>query len=106
MRKAAIAFGLALAVSGCAVQKALVPTGGSRSDGTVELSYSFGSFEQPKVDYAQGRVAAAQRCKAWGYSDAEPFGGQKSACQASNPYGCVQTLVAVQYQCIGASTPQ
>lgn len=106
MRTMVISLGLVLTVGGCAVQKDLLPTGGSRSDGTVELSYSFGSFEKPQVDYVQGRRLAAKRCRAWGYNDAEPFGGQKTMCQASNAYGCIQTLVTVEYQCTGASTPQ
>jgi hypothetical protein len=97
----------ALALSGCAVQKEMVPTGGSRSDGTVELSYEFGMFETPKVDSAQGAATASQRCRAWGYTDAEAFGGSKSHCQAFNGYGnCLKTLVTVQYQCIGADTPR
>lgn len=96
----------ALAATGCAVQKELVPTGGSRSDGTVELSYEFGMFETPTVDATQGALTASQRCRAWGYSDAEAFGGSKSQCQAFNGYGnCLRTLVTVQYQCIGASKP-
>lgn len=101
-----VVLAAAVSLSGCAVERTLVPTGGSRSDGTVELSYSFGSFEQPKIDYAQGVDAARQRCQAWGYTDAEPFGGQKNMCQASNAYGCIETLVTIQYQCIGANKPQ
>jgi YecR-like lipoprotein len=102
-----IIFATALAMTGCAVQKELVPTGGSRSDGTVELSYEYGMFETPKIDHAQGAYAAAQRCKAWGYSDAQAFGGGKSQCQAFNGYGnCIHTLVTIQYQCIGAAQPQ
>jgi hypothetical protein len=107
MSKAVMAIGLAVALSGCAVQKELIPTGGSRSDGTVELSYEFGMFETPKVDYQQGAQSAAQRCQAWGYTDAEPFGGGKTHCQALNGYGnCLRTLVTIQYQCIGAAKPQ
>lgn len=37
-----------LLLSGCAVQKQLVPTGGSKADGTVKMSYSFGMFESLK----------------------------------------------------------
>lgn len=107
MRKAVIAIGITIALSGCAVQKDLVPTGGSRSGGTVELSYEFGMFEQPQVDLQQGARSAAKRCQAWGYSDAEPFGGQKNQCQQFNGYGnCIHTLVTIQYQCIGAAKPQ
>jgi hypothetical protein len=103
MRRAVMAIGLTIALSGCAVEKVLVPTGGSRSDGTVELSYEFGMFEKPQVDLRQGTRAAAKRCQAWGYADAEPFGGQKNLCQQFNGYGnCIRTLVTIQYQCTGA----
>lgn len=98
--------GLAIVISGCAVQKTLVPTGGSRADGTIELSYEYGEMEVPQIDIQQGAEAARQRCMAWGYSDAEAFGGQKSTCQQSGGFGCARTLVTIQYQCIGAKTPQ
>lgn len=105
MKTAVIA--LALVLSGCTVHKTLVPTGGSRADGTVEMSYEFTEFEVPKVDLRQGEELARQRCAAWGYSDAEPFGGQKNTCQALGGVGgCARTLVTIQYQCIGANTPQ
>jgi hypothetical protein len=105
--KTILIVGVAIAMTGCAVQKDLIPTGGSRSDGTVELSYEFGMFEAPKVDFQQGVSAAARRCQAWGYSDAEPFGGAKNICQAFNGYGnCIHTLVTIQYQCVGAAKPQ
>ncbi len=35
----ALLIGLTIIFSGCAVQKELVPTGGSRADGIVKLSY-------------------------------------------------------------------
>lgn len=104
--RALLLAALALA-GGCAVQKTLVPTGGSRADGTIELSYEFGPFESPQVDMGQGALVARQRCAAWGYSDAQPFGGQKSLCQQDDGFGgCNRTLVTIQYQCIGAGPPQ
>jgi hypothetical protein len=45
-------------LSGCATKKDLVPTGGSRADGTVNLSYEYGGIEQPQIDIAQGTAAA------------------------------------------------
>lgn len=107
MRFTLIMAWLAILLSGCAVQKTLVPTGGSRADGTIEMSYEYGMFETPKVDFTQGARDAAARCAAWGYADAEPFGGSKQTCQVSDMYGgCSRWLVTVQYQCIGAKTPQ
>ena len=63
--RTAIILAVATAMSGCAVQKTLTPTGGSRSDGTVKLSYVVGAFEKPVVNYAQAQSAAMQRCAAW-----------------------------------------
>jgi hypothetical protein len=87
-----------LLVSACAVHKELVPTGGSRSDGTVKMSFEVGPFEQPQIDGQQGIYSATQRCKAWGYSGAEPFGGATTICQNGN---CTRRMVTFEYQCTG-----
>lgn len=93
---------LAFGVAGCASVKTLEATGGSRSDGTVELSYEYGAFEAPQVQWERGLLTARERCAAWGYSDAEAFGGQKSTCQIPGTYQCVRFFVTVTYQCIAA----
>lgn len=90
-----------LLLSACATDKVLVPTGGSRADGTVELAYEVGGFEKPILNPGQGIAAARSRCSAWGYADAEPFGGEKRQCQYGTGYGCDRWLVTVSYQCIG-----
>ena len=70
-----VAVSAVILVAGCATQKELVPTGGSRADGVVYL---------------------------WGYAGAQPFGGQNSKCEAVNGYGdCVRFLVTMTYQCTG-----
>lgn len=84
-----------LILTGCATQKQLVPTGGSRSDGIVKMTMEFGSFESPRVDLAQAKSAAKQRCVAWGYTDVEPFNQGTRRCQN---YRCIETY---EYQCIG-----
>ena len=90
-----------LIVCGCATPKEWIPTGGSRSDGVVELSYQYGLFEEPVLDESQGRAAAADSCGAWGFSDARAFGGAISECQSTNGYGdCNSWLVTKKYQCI------
>ena len=104
--RAAIVVAIAASMSACTVAKTLTPTGGSRSDGTVKLSYQYGAFEQPKIDMQQGQQAATARCQAWGYEGAEAFGGSTEQCQQSNAYGCVSALVTVEFQCIGAQKPQ
>jgi hypothetical protein len=93
-----------MTMQGCAVPKQLVPTGGSRSDGTVKLSFEYGMFEAPKLDAQQGMNAAKQRCAAWGYSGAEPFGGANRTCTSSSNSGCNRWMVTVEYQCTGTPT--
>jgi len=81
--------------------KAIVPTDGSRADGTVKLSYEYGMFEAPKLDEQQGLTVAQQRCSAWKYKGAEPFGGSTQSCISSSSSGCNRWLVSVEYQCTG-----
>ncbi|MFP4696729.1 YecR family lipoprotein [Thiohalospira sp.] len=85
-------------LAGCATVKPQ-PTGGSRSDGTVELSYQDSSMVKTKVDMSEARSNARERCQSWGYDDAEPFGGEKRQCQSSGPYGCDSWTVTLTYQC-------
>ena len=101
MKKLLIA---ALLLQGCAVQKPLVPIGGSRADGTVKLAFEYGLFESPKLDEQQGLASARQRCAAWGYTDAEPFGGSTTQCSEPTRSGCKRWIVSIEYQCIGTPT--
>ena len=94
---------LSLLVGACTVNKIPIPTGGSRADAIIELSYDVGMFEKPVVDWVAAKSSAAQRCRAWGYSQAEAFGGQKSQCHAYNAYGnCLRATITLNYQCIGS----
>lgn len=88
-------------LSGCAVQKHMTPTSGSKADGTVVMSYDYGIFEKPQIDSSEAIAAAAQRCKAWGYTSAEPFGGVTQQCTAPSSSGCMQYHVNQEFQCTG-----
>jgi hypothetical protein len=90
-----------LMLFGCATQKELIPTGGSRADGTVKLSYQFGAFEVPQVNENQGLFSAKKRCQAWGYSGAEAFGGAVKTCASASMGSCNIFQVTVEYQCTG-----
>lgn len=100
----AAVLAISFAMQGCAVQKQMVATGGSRADGTVKMAYEFGMFEQPVIDIGQALQGATQRCKAWGYTSAEAFGGQTRTCNAPTNSGCVGWLVTMEYQCTGGRT--
>lgn len=87
-------------MSGCAVKKDLAAIDGSKADGTVKLSYDFGTFQIPKVNEEQGLDVAKQRCIAWGYTGAEKFAGSSRTC--TRYFGgdaCTRWTVTVNYQC-------
>jgi hypothetical protein len=89
-------------LSGCAVQEEWAATGGSRADGTVQLSYQYGAYQKPEVDDTQGAELAASRCAVWGYTGSEAFGTMRK-CEAFGGYGnCLSWLVTRNYQCTGA----
>lgn len=95
-------FASAFLLGGCAVHKDLVPTSGNRAGGTVTLSYEYGWLQRPVINPDQGEAEAQQRCNAWGYSGAEPFGGGLVTCEDSNGDGeCLRKRVDITYQCTG-----
>lgn len=99
MKKALVLFGC-VALSGCATTVVPTASGGSRSDGTVEMSYEYGAMMVPQVDYATAKRTAVRRCQAWGYKDAESFDTGLKKCSAPSVYGCDAYRVTIQYQCI------
>jgi hypothetical protein len=99
---ALIGVTVVVGLASCATTKDWAATGGSRSDGTVKLSYQYGMFESPKVSEQQAVELATSKCAAWGYSGAQAFGGEFKTCNAYNGYGsCVSWLVTAEYQCLG-----
>lgn len=94
---------IALALSAMSCATVVVPqaTGGSRADGVVEFSYSYGGFQVPQPDWPTADSQAVNRCGVWGYTGAERFGGGTQQC--TNVYGgsCNAWIVTVSYQCTG-----
>ena len=101
--KATLMVLLTIFIYGCAVQETLQATGGSKADGVVALSYDYSEFEVPSYNINQGEDVAKQRCAAWGYGGAEPFGGYTKQCSERGGFGgCRRWFVTVKYQCIDA----
>jgi hypothetical protein len=95
---------LASLMYGCATDETPIATGGNKAGGTVDLAFEFGLFQAPKVDWDAAGQTAKQRCAAWGYKDAQAFGGANNQCLAVNGYGsCLRTRVTMTYQCTGGS---
>jgi hypothetical protein len=97
----ALVFLAGILLSGCAVQKQWSPTGGSRSDGVIRMSFEYGAFQAPTVDNRQGQTLAMQRCAAWGYTGAEAFGSSTRTCVSGDRYGCNVFRVTAEFQCTG-----
>lgn len=95
-----IMFGLILMLgSGCATPKQWSAIGGSRSDGTIRIAYSYGLFETPELEKGQGPRVAKEKCRIWGYTGAELFGNAMQQCIATNQHGCVRWRVYADFQC-------
>lgn len=102
MKFAVIACAAAIALTGCVTTKDWAATGGSRADGVVRLSYEVSALQTAKLDEQQAVNIATQRCKTWGYSGAEAFGGVIRQCNAPGGFGgCSQFLVTKEFQCTG-----
>ncbi|MEQ4576016.1 MAG: YecR family lipoprotein [Gammaproteobacteria bacterium] len=105
--KALLVFLSAAILAGCATAKNWAATGGSRADATVRLSYEYGALEKPRADEAQARELALARCRAWGYTGAEAFGGAIQQCNLPDGTGgCNRWLVTKEYQCTGPGLPE
>lgn len=88
-------------LSGCAEKVNMSPIGGSKTDGTIKMGYSYKMFEKPIVDFDTAKALAVQKCKVWGYDGAEAFGGQTMICSMPGMYGCEIKTVSIEYQCTG-----
>ena len=92
-------------LTGCATTKIPQASGGSRSDGIVEMSYESEWFEMPKVQWDLAQIKAAARCKSWGYQGASRFHGEKRKCLTYDSENvCTNDLITVKYQCLNASS--
>jgi len=85
---------------GCMVQKAWIPTGGSKADATVRLAYEYKDFEIPQDNSSQALDLARERCRAWGFLDAQHFGGKHTTCNFQTVNGCESWLVTAEFQCL------
>lgn len=93
----------AFSITGCAhTKKEWAATGGSRADGVVKLSFQFRPFEYPEASAQQGLELAKSKCLAWGYKNAEAFGGVIQTCNDQDSRGCNSWLVTAEYQCLGS----
>ena len=81
--------------------------GGSRSDATIKLQYSYMNAQTPNPDINQAIHLAKSRCASWGYASAEVFGGESKACSGEIKPGILgsfctgEWVVTKEFQCTG-----
>lgn len=88
-----------VALVACSTVKVPTPSGGSKADGIIRMSYKNGMFETASADWDAAEKIAAQRCSDWGYKGAKRFGVETSACQAYDSGICISSIKTVEYQC-------
>ena len=108
MKKYAVILVAVAFLSACVsspVDKLPVPVSGSRADGTVTLSYEYGLFEKPVVNWDEAKKTSEKRCQAWDYKTAESFGGIESDCISSNGYAVASNaliLMINSFRCVSS----
>ena len=90
-----------LTLSACATAPiTLAPSGGSKSDATVEMAFSVGVFRKAVIDWEKTDIAAKDRCNKWGFGGAERFSSPNKKCVApSDDGGCFRHEYTYTYQC-------
>lgn len=86
---------LAASIAACApvkIKTGIYALDGSRSGGTLDVAYEPGTDGVTATDWQQGLSLAAQKCGAWGYQAADPFGGRIT----------LLSKTIVKYQCLGS----
>ena len=107
LRSLALVIAVNLAACTTATVKVPQATGGSRADATVDMQFEYGVSEEPVINWDEANATARHRCEAWGYSDAEKFGGEKNQCLRFEQYGnCIRMAVTMTYQCTGTGAPK
>lgn len=102
MSRVLVVLSVAFLLLSCAVAVTPQSTGGSRADGTIEMSYQYGALTIPEPDWITAGREASQRCQNWGYTSAETFGTGVQSCVSADFYGNCNTYRVTQtYQCSG-----
>tara|TARA_R100001443_G_C3358906_1_gene178607 strand:+ start:1883 stop:2206 length:324 start_codon:yes stop_codon:yes gene_type:complete len=106
MRKILLTITILFLVS-CATKTVMMQTsGGSKTDGTIILSYKYDNFTRVQPDFDNAQRKAEQACSRWGYSGAVRFGaGNRNCISRGNEYDvlpgtCITYRVDYTYQCI------
>ena len=95
-----LTFWLAAAtLSGCTTYKLWTESDADQALGRVQLSYEYRNFENPQVDERAGVNMARERCRDWGFADAQRKGEDRQ-CVDGVDSDCSKWRVLREYQCL------
>jgi hypothetical protein len=89
-------------VGGCVGVVPLESSGGSKADGIVEFSHTYGVLRRPDGPVITDQVIqeATEICAGWGYADARSLKGKTQECFDKNENGCMSYTYTYKFQCI------
>jgi hypothetical protein len=98
---------IAANVAGCVITKTLVPIEANRADGTITLAYEYGTFQNPKVNFAEGVDTVTAKCVEWGFVDVRRTSELITECIRDDILGgpCKVFRDKVTYQCTRTPEP-
>jgi len=86
-------------LAACTTYKLWSEAEGSEEEGVARLSYEYRRFESPQVDERAGVNMARERCKDWGYKDAQRKGEDRQ-CIDGTANDCSKWRVIREYRCL------
>jgi hypothetical protein len=89
----------AFTLAACTTYKTWTAADDSEAEGVVNLSYEYRRFESPQVDERAGINMARDRCKDWGFRDAQRKGEDRQ-CKDGTEADCSKWLVIRHYRCL------
>lgn len=89
----------ALLLAACTTYKVWTESDADQDLGIVQLSYEYRKFESPQVDERAGTSIARERCRDWGFVDAQRKGEDRQ-CVDGEESSCSKWRVLRKYQCL------
>jgi hypothetical protein len=88
-----------VASAGCTTYKLWTEYGGGKEEGVIQLSYEYHRFENPQVDERAGIETARERCRDWGFKNAQRK-GEDRVCIDGVQNDCSKWRVIREYRCL------
>ncbi len=90
---------IAVLLAGCTTYKLWSPGESDPDNGIVRLTYEYRKFESPQLDERAGVQMARERCRDWGYTNAQRKGEDRK-CVSGDELDCSRWMVTREYRCL------